>query len=206
MDTETEMDPDADWLAEYVKKAKDSFDIFEKQVYEHGELDQKTKELIAVACSTVLRSENGVVQHTGAAKDLGATEDEIAAALGVAWLTTGSTQIYWMKDAYEELLDTAWYKRQLPEASKAFGEFHEAIFDHSELDRMVAELVGVGVSIVSRCQHCTEAHAKQAMGHGASKQDVAEAIAVAWAVGAESQVGWTDVYDTVLSGEEEDEH
>ncbi len=191
------------WMEDYLKKATDAFDIFEKQVYEHGELEHKTKELIATAVSTVLRSEDGVVAHSEAAKELGATEEDIAAAIGVAWLTTGSTQLYWMKDTYEELLDKAWYKRHLPDASQAFGEFHEAIFEDSVLDREVAELVGVGVSIASRCEHCTEAHTKQAMNHGASEQDVAEAIAVAWAVGAESQVGWTPVFDELFEEQEQ---
>lgn len=191
-----------DWKEDHLKKASDAFDIFEKQVFEHGELEQKTKELIAVAAATVLRSEDSVVSHTEAAKELGATDEEVSAALGVAWLTTGSTQIYWMQDQYEELLGTAWYKKHLTDASKAFGEFHEAIFEDSVLDRKTAELIGVGVSVVSRCEHCTEAHMTQAMNHGASEQEAAEAVGVAWSVGAASQVGWTDVYDTVLETDE----
>lgn len=191
----------ADWLETYLKKADDAFGIFEKQVYEHGDLNRRTKELIAVASSTVLRSAEGVARHTEAAKEAGATDEEVAAALGVAWLTTGSTQIYWMQDRYEELLGKAWYKKHLTDASKAFGEFHEAIFDDSVLDRKVAELVGVGVSVVSRCEHCTEAHLEQAMEHGASEQEAAEAIGVAWTVGAETQVEWTDAYDELLASE-----
>ncbi len=187
-----------DWMEDYLKKAADAFDIFEKQVFEHGELDQKTKELIAVAASTVLRSEESVVSHTEAAKELGATDEEISAALGVAWLTTGSTQIYWMEDKYEDILGKAWYKKHLTEASKKFGEFHDEIFENSVLDRKTAELIGVGVSVVSRCEHCTEAHMKQAMNHDASEQEAAEAVGVAWSVGASSQVGWTTIYDDVL--------
>lgn len=188
----------SDWLEEYLKKAKDSFGIFEKQVYEHGELDRKTKELIAVAASTVMRSEDGVISHTEAAKELGATDEDVSAALGVAWLTTGSTQIYWAEDTYEELLGHAWYKKHLTEASKAFGQFHKEIFENTVLERKTAELIGLGVSVVSRCEHCTEAHLKQAMNHGASEQEAAEAVAVAWSVGAETQVGWTETYGDVL--------
>lgn len=191
-----------DWLETYLGKADDAFDIFEKQVFERGELDRKTKELIAVAASTVLRSESSVEAHTEWAKEEGASDEEVAAALGVAWLTTGSTQLYWMQDKYEELLGKAWYKKHLTDASKAFGEFHEAIFEDSTLDRKVAELVGVGVSVVARCEHCTEAHITQAQQHGASEQEAAEAVGVAWAVGAETQVDWTDTYDTLFPGDE----
>jgi len=188
----------SDWMDEHLTKAADAFDIFEKQVFDHGELDRKTKELVAVAAGTVLRSEDSVESHATAAQEYGATDEEIAAALGVAWLTTGSTQIYWMQDKYEDILGTAWYKKHLTEASKKFGAFHDEIFDDSVLDRKTAELVGIGVSVVARCEHCTEAHMKQAMDNGASEQEAAEAVGVAWSVGASSQVGWTDVYDDVL--------
>lgn len=188
----------SEWLESYLKKAQDSFDIFEKQVYQHGELDRKTKELIALAASTVMRSEDGVVSHTEAAKELGATDEEVSGAIGVAWLTTGSTQLYWMQDKYEELLGHAWYKKHLTGASKAFGQFHKEIFENTPLERKTAELIGVGVSIVSRCEHCTEAHLKQAMNHGATEQEAAEAVGVAWSVGAETQIGWTNTYDEVF--------
>lgn len=188
-----------EWLDDYLTKARDAFDIFDKQIFERGELDQRTKHFIAVASSTVMRCEACVEEHVEELRAWDATDEEIAAALGVAWLTTGSTQIYWMQDAYEELLGKAWYKRHLSEASQAFGEFHTAIFDDSVLDRKVTELVGLGVSVVARCQHCTEAHATQAMDYGASKQEVAEAVGVAWHVGAKSQVGWTDVLDDLLA-------
>lgn len=188
-----------DWLETYLGKAQDAFDIFDKQIFEHGELDERTKHFIAVAASTVMRCESCVEDHVEALKERDATDEEIAAALGVAWLTTGSTQIYWMEEKYEELLGKSWYKRHLADASKAFGEFHEAIFDDAVLDRKVTELVGLGVSVVSRCEHCTEAHATQAMDHGASEQEVAEAVGVAWHVGARSQVGWTGVLDDILA-------
>ncbi|MFB6294911.1 MAG: carboxymuconolactone decarboxylase family protein, partial [Candidatus Nanohaloarchaea archaeon] len=127
----------------------------------------------------------------------GASDEEIAAALGIAWLTTGSTQIYWMQDRYEELLDEAWYKRHLSEASQAFGDFHEEIYENTPRDETLAELAGVAVSVVSRCTHCTESHAGQAMNAGASKQEVAEAIGIAWSVAAEAQVSWMD-YDELF--------
>ncbi len=186
-----------DWLDDYLPKARDSFDIFQKQVYEHGDLERTTKELIAVAVATVMRSEQAVEQHVEAAREQGASDEELAAAIGAAWLTTGSTQIYWMQEKYEELLDKAWYKRHLAEASKAFGEFHEEIYDNSVLDETVMELAGAAVSVVSRCTHCTESHLQQAMDAGASKQEAAEAVGVAWSVAAESQVNWMD-YDELF--------
>lgn len=186
-----------EWLDDYLPKARDSFDIFQKQVYEEGELERVEKELIAVAAATVMRSEDAVAEHVDAARENGASNEEIAAALGIAWLTTGSTQIYWMEERYEELLDDAWYKRYLPDASKAFGDFHTEIYDDTPLEKRVAELAGAAVSVVSRCRHCTGSHVNQAMDAGASKQEAAEAIGIAWSVAAEAQVSWMD-YDELF--------
>jgi AhpD family alkylhydroperoxidase len=49
-----------------------------------GQLDAKTRELIAVAVAITLRCDGCITVHTDAARKLGATPEEIAEALGVA--------------------------------------------------------------------------------------------------------------------------
>ena len=49
-----------------------------------GQLDAKTRELIAVAVSVTLRCDGCITVHTDTARRLGATEKELAEALGVA--------------------------------------------------------------------------------------------------------------------------
>ncbi len=49
-----------------------------------GQLDEKTRELIAVAVAISLRCDGCIAVHTQAARRLGATREEIAEALGVA--------------------------------------------------------------------------------------------------------------------------
>jgi AhpD family alkylhydroperoxidase len=49
-----------------------------------GHLDGKFRELIAVAVAISLRCDGCIAVHTAAARQLGATSDEIAEALGVA--------------------------------------------------------------------------------------------------------------------------
>src|SRR5258705_12251178 len=49
-----------------------------------GHLDEKTRELIALAVAITLRCDGCITMHTAAARERGATKEEIAEALGVA--------------------------------------------------------------------------------------------------------------------------
>ncbi len=60
-----------------------------------GHLDAKTRELIAVAVSISLRCDGCITVHTEAARKLGATEEELAEALGVAIaINAGAALVY----------------------------------------------------------------------------------------------------------------
>jgi AhpD family alkylhydroperoxidase len=49
-----------------------------------GQLDAKTRELIAIAVAVTLRCDGCIAVHTDAARKLGASKEEVAEALGVA--------------------------------------------------------------------------------------------------------------------------
>jgi AhpD family alkylhydroperoxidase len=77
---------------------------------ETGQLDAKTRELIAVAVSITLRCDGCITVHTDAARKLGATKDEIAEALGVAVsVNAGAAIVYSTRvlDAYAASADPA---------------------------------------------------------------------------------------------------
>lgn len=60
-----------------------------------GHLDEKTRELIAVACAVSLRCDGCITVHTKAARQAGASEDELTEALGVAIaLNAGAGLVY----------------------------------------------------------------------------------------------------------------
>jgi len=68
-----------------------------------GHLDAKIRELIAVAVAISLRCDGCITVHTDAARKLGATEEEIAEALGVAVsVNAGAALVYSTRalDAY----------------------------------------------------------------------------------------------------------
>jgi AhpD family alkylhydroperoxidase len=58
-------------------------------------LDDKTRELIAVAVAISLRCDGCIAVHTAAARKFGATKEEIAEALGVATgINAGAAIVY----------------------------------------------------------------------------------------------------------------
>lgn len=60
-----------------------------------GHLDAKTRELIALAVAITLRCDGCITVHTGEAKKLGLTEEEIGEALGVAIaVNAGAALVY----------------------------------------------------------------------------------------------------------------
>lgn len=66
-----------------------------------GQLDAKTRELIAVAVAISLRCDGCITVHTAAARKHGATKDEIAEALGVAVSVNAGAAIVYSTRAIE---------------------------------------------------------------------------------------------------------
>ena len=74
-----------------------------------GQLDAKTRELIAIAVAITLRCDGCITVHTDAAHKLGATKEEIAEALGVAVsVNAGAAIVYSTRtlDAYAASAET----------------------------------------------------------------------------------------------------
>ena len=60
-----------------------------------GHLEEKTRELIALAVAITLRCDGCITVHTAAARERGATKDEIAEVLGVAVsVNAGAAVVY----------------------------------------------------------------------------------------------------------------
>ena len=69
--------------------------------YTEGHLDVRSKELIGLTCSLVLRCDDCVRYHLGKCKELGFTTEEINEALGVATLVGGTIVIPHLRRAFE---------------------------------------------------------------------------------------------------------
>lgn len=69
--------------------------------YAEGVLDIKSKELIGLTCSLVLRCDDCVKYHLGKCKEIGFTSAQIHEAMGVATLIGGTIVIPHLRRAFE---------------------------------------------------------------------------------------------------------
>lgn len=69
--------------------------------YQEGDLDIRTKELIGLTCSLVLRCDDCVKYHLGKCKEVGLTTKQVNEAMGVATLIGGTIVIPHLRRAFE---------------------------------------------------------------------------------------------------------
>lgn len=82
-------------LIEKLPETIDAFGQMRASLFKNSALDVKTKELIAVSSSVLMRCEKCMEIHSQRAKDNGATDDEIAEAIGIAMFIAGGSQLHW---------------------------------------------------------------------------------------------------------------
>lgn len=166
------------------------FETFCGHVFEAGALEEKAKFLIALASASVGRSPQAFEDYRERARRAGARAEEVEEALAVAGVQGGGTQVFWMKADFEEALGERWRQELIPDADRSFWEFKRAVYEHGVLDGKTKQLIAVAVSSMLRCRHCTGAHLQAAQKAGASRQEIAEALAVLWAVGTAAERTW----------------
>jgi AhpD family alkylhydroperoxidase len=69
--------------------------------YQEGHLDVKSKELIGLTCSLVLRCDDCVRYHLGKCMEVGFKTEEVHEAMGVATLIGGTIVIPHLRRAFE---------------------------------------------------------------------------------------------------------
>ncbi|MEY8019875.1 carboxymuconolactone decarboxylase family protein [Muriicola sp. SD30] len=76
--------------------------------FTEGALDVKTKELLGLVASAVLRCDDCVKYHLESAQQAGANKEEVMETLGIATLVGGTIVIPHLRKAYEfwELLES----------------------------------------------------------------------------------------------------
>ncbi len=71
------------------------------QTYAEGSLDVKTKELLGLSCSMVLRCDDCVKYHLGKCKELNLSTQEVTEAMEIATLIGGTIVIPHLRRAFE---------------------------------------------------------------------------------------------------------
>lgn len=70
-----------------------------------------------------------------------------------------------------------------PSVMKAFWRLHKHTTATAALDRKTKELIALAISVVMRCDDCIAHHAKDVLQAGATRDEVADALAVATLMG-----------------------
>ncbi|MHB8897944.1 MAG: carboxymuconolactone decarboxylase family protein [Thermoguttaceae bacterium] len=65
------------------------------------------------------------------------------------------------------------------ETLSAFGAFSKQVFAEGALSARTKQLIAVAVAHVTQCPYCINSHTKLALQHGASEEEIVEAIWVA---------------------------
>ncbi|MBN8714199.1 MAG: carboxymuconolactone decarboxylase family protein [Xanthomonadales bacterium] len=77
-------------------------------------------------------------------------------------------------------VDIARKRRELaPEPLKAFKAFSAAVFADGALPNVTKQLIAVAVAHTTQCPYCIKGHTAEALKHGATEQQIMEAIWVA---------------------------
>lgn len=94
-------------MADNNKIVKRIFNL-DTNAYSAGALDVKTKELLGLVASTVLRCDDCIKYHLETAFKEGITKEEMMEAMGIATLVGGTIVVPHLRRAYEfwEALDT----------------------------------------------------------------------------------------------------
>ena len=87
-------------LADNNKIVKRIFNL-DTNAYAAGALDVKTKELLGLVASTVLRCDDCVKYHLETSYKVGVTKEEMMEAMGIATLVGGTIVVPHLRRAYE---------------------------------------------------------------------------------------------------------
>ncbi|WP_322549112.1 carboxymuconolactone decarboxylase family protein [Flavobacterium psychraquaticum] len=87
-------------LADNNKVIKRIFNV-DTNAYMEGALDVKTKELLGLVASAVLRCDDCIKYHLETAHKIGVTKEEMMESMGIATLVGGTIVIPHLRRAYE---------------------------------------------------------------------------------------------------------
>ena len=73
--------------------------------------------------------------------------------------------------------------RAAPDSMRGHRAVTQAAQSPAALDVKTTELMALAIAIVQRCEGCVVYHTKQSLAHGASREEVCDAIAVAIEMG-----------------------
>lgn len=86
---------------------------------------------------------------------------------------------HWHDVSKELHSQTKALRELIPDAWSGFVAMHHGAMGDGVLSRSTKELIALAISVVDECDGCIAAHARGAARHGATTEEVAEALGVA---------------------------
>ena len=105
------------FLNDILPETAEAYGQLRNSIFKDSYLDVKTKELIAIASSVLMRCQFCVVAHSQRAVAAGATKEEIAEAISVAMFIAAGSQIGWTNVYIENIYDKI-FDKDLKEDTK----------------------------------------------------------------------------------------
>ena len=90
------------WFLEKTPEVAKTFSELRNSVYREGALDARTKELISIAASVLMRCESCTEIHAERARKNGASNEQIAEAIVCAMFVAAGSQLSW-SEVYEKI-------------------------------------------------------------------------------------------------------
>ena len=95
------------WFVEKTPEVAKAFSDLRSSVYREGALDARTKELISIAASVLMRCEKSTEIHAQRAHKNGATDEQIAEAIACSMFVAAGSQLSW-----SEVYDKVFYEKK----------------------------------------------------------------------------------------------
>ncbi len=99
------MSSETPWYLKQSRQLGNAYLHFRNAVHKKSVLDEKTMELIQLACACLLRCPHCTEDHIKGALEAGASKQEIAETLLLTAYEGAGTQLAWQKEVYRRYLD-----------------------------------------------------------------------------------------------------
>lgn len=187
---------------------------FRDEVFKEGLISAKDKQLIGVACAYITESTEGIELRTKLAKELGATDEEIAESVYIA-MRLAIGQPYAFSSIALENYDLMKSKGsvfqgyfmsknitpQIQELHKIsdtkytkFAAFHDLVYEDGHLPKKLKKgLMGLACAILAKCPWCIRSCIRDGLQEGVIKEEIVEAINIAMVMNASAVIANTDI-------------
>jgi AhpD family alkylhydroperoxidase len=197
-----------------VPELNETWSGFRDEVFKEGLISARDKQLIGVACAYVTGSTSDIRTRTKLAKELGATDEEIAECVYIA-MRLAIGQPYAFSSIALENYDLMKNKGsvfqghfmsknitpQIQELHKIseekytkFAAFHDLVYEDGHLPKKLKKgLMGLACAILAKCPWCIRSCIRDGLQEGVIKEEIVEAINIAMVMNASGVVANTDV-------------